>query len=610
MVSLRRFFPYCWIVVLLFDVAPAVRAQVPDHVYYRVFIVSPTINNLAIRPGVPLPETCRRGDLLQVTACRGEYEPASFVVETRQLLEALHVEAAPLRGSAGTIPAEAIDIRVALPTFKRITDYPGTLNWLLVHDPNLLVLKNEPWPQSLEKDASDHARHYTKTHYFTREPVDTARLQPADVKRRQQFWITVQVPKDAAAGFYTSTLTITAANASPRKMVLHLTVPSFDLAPPQFEYGVYYPNYLEGGGIEVDNKAGYVVLSERRYLAELRNMVAHGCLNPVIFAGPGDEKQEGQVDMSYLERILALRRQAGMPNKALYLASNGPLITGLTPKIDESNRARNIRMARWIAQWGKERGYDIYMMGADEAFGDQLSQHRQAWESLRLGGLKIFAATYGGDFSDRVGDLVNLPILLHPVGDGLDAINRIPSERFLIMSEEVRDAIDLNPILQSDYQQMIADVHRRGFRIFTYMDPIAGQTLPQTHRRLRGLGLWKAGLDGTMTWSYTHAFETNFEKAGPARWYGLFCFVLRGKEATFDTLAWEAYREGYDDARYLATLQKTLDQAEKSGRQKALVRDTRAWLKNLSIDADLDIWRHEMIQRTEQLLAAQKERKL
>ena len=138
----------------------------PEAVFYRTFVVSPAINNLAIRPGVPLPQTCRPGDLLQVVACRGEYEPASFVVETKHLLKAVHVVAAPLRGSAGTIPAGAIDIRVALPTFKRINDYPGTLNWLLVHDPGLLVLKEEPWPESLRKDASDHARHYTKTHYL------------------------------------------------------------------------------------------------------------------------------------------------------------------------------------------------------------------------------------------------------------------------------------------------------------------------------------------------------------------------------------------------------------------------------------------------------------
>jgi len=598
---------HCLAAVVLSCAAVGADVEASDPVFYRTFIVSPAINNLAIRPGVPLPETCRRGDLLQVVACRGEFEPASFVVETKRTLEAVHVNALPLRGSAGTIPATAIDIRVALPTFKRINDYPGTLNWLLVHDPNLLVLKEEPWPESQRENASDHARHYTKTHYFTREPVDTSELQPADVKNRQQFWITVHVPKDAAAGFYTSTLTITAVNAAPRKIILHLTVPSFDLAPPRFDYSVYHPAILEGGPISVASHPTLAVLSEQRYLADLRNMVEHGCLNPVIRGGPGPEKEDGQVDMSYMERILALRRQAGMPDGALYFIGNGPLITGAVPKIDADNGARNTRLARQIAKWAKDRGYeDVYMQAEDEASGDRLSQQRRAWETINEGGAKVFVAT-GRDFNDRVGDVLNLPILIHPMHLALDMINRIPSERYFAMSDEVRDAIDLKRFLQPDYQKMVADVHSRGFKIFTYMDPMAGYTFPETHRRMRGLGLWKSGVDGTANWAFTHETENNFTTPGPARWYGLFDWVLRGKEATFDTLSWEAYREGYDDARYLATLRQTLTQAEKHGHQSDLVRDTRAWLTNLSIDADLDVWRHEMVQRTEQLLAGQEE---
>ncbi|MAE67453.1 MAG: hypothetical protein CMJ18_24595 [Phycisphaeraceae bacterium] len=591
------------IVAALSCAATGSGAAASEQVYYRTFIVSPAINNLAIRPGVPLPQTCRRGDLLQVTACRGEFEPASFVVETRRTLESVHVDAELLRGSAGIIPADAIDIRVVLPTFKRINDYPGTLNWLLMHDPGLLILKEEPWPESLQENASDHARHYTKTHHFTREPIDTSELQPADVKRRQQFWITVRVPEDAAAGFYTSTLTITAANAAPRKIILHLTVPSFDLAPPPFDYSVYHPAYLEGGPMAVDNRHGYAVLSERRYLAELRNMVEHGCLNPILRAGPGPEREDGQIDMSYAERILALRRQVGMPDKSIYFIGNGPFITGAVPEIDENNGARNTRLARQLARWAKQRGYEeVYLQAEDEASGDRLNRQRRAWETINQGGARVFVAT-GRDFNERVGDVLNLPILIHPMHLALDMINRIPSERFFAMSPEVRDAIDLNRFLQPDYQQMVADVHRRGYRIFTYMDPMAGYTFPETHRRMRGLGLWKSGLDGTANWAFTHETGNNFVNPGPARWYGLFDWVLRGKEGIFDTLSWEAYREGYDDARYLATLRQTLDQAEKSGKQPDLARDTRAWLTNLSIDADLDVWRHEMIQRTEQLLA-------
>ena len=84
--------------------------------------------------------------------------------------------------------------------------------------------------------------------------------------------------------------------------------------------------------------------------------------------------------------------------------------------------------------------------------------------------------------------------------------------------------------------------------------------------------------------------------------YSQNAFVLRGPEDVLDTLGWEGYREGYDDARYLATLQDAMAKAEAAGRHEALVARTQRRLDNLSIHADLDVWRAEMTRRTEALL--------
>jgi len=523
-------------------------------------------------------------------ACRGEYEPASFVIETEKALEAVHVDTTPLRGRRATIPASTIDIRVALPVYRRVTDLPVTLNWLLIHDPNLLLLKDEPWPD-------EPAGRYTKTHYFTREPVDSSEPQPADVARRQQFWVTVHVPNDAAAGQYTTTLTITAANARPRKVRLELTVPPFDLSPPPFEYSVYYPAYLEGGEIAKDNAGGYIVLTPQQYLAELRNMAAHGCLNPSIYNGP--VLKNGALDFTTLGRILDLREQAGMKEDTLYLVSAGPVET--SGALDPAKKESNTRWTRQIVEWAKQRGYpNVYFMGHDEAAGEQLTQQRNAWESIHQGGAKVFAAT-GPDFYGLVDDVMDLPVVLHPMQVQLDKFSMMPADQFLGMPDEVRQAIDPRRLCEPGYRAMIEGVHRHGFKIYTYMDPLGGYTIPETHRRMRGLGLWKSGLDGTMTWAYTHIVRNQFVSPGPVRLHALFDFVLRGKEATFDTLGWEAYREGYDDARYLATLQQALQRAESTGKKAKLVRETRAWLDQVSLDTDMDAWRQEMARRIEQL---------
>ena len=109
-----------------------------------------------------------------------------------------------------------------------------------------------------------------------------------------------------------------------------------------------------------------------------------------------------------------------------------------------------------------------------------------------------------------------------------------------------------------------------------------------------------------MTWAYIHIWSKTVRPDDPAikdNGMGISpnSFVLRGPEGPLDTLSWEGYREGYDDARYLATLQGTMAKAKAAGRHETLVARTQRWLDNLSIHADLDAWRAEMARRIEAL---------
>ena len=153
---------------------------------------------------------------------------------------------------------------------------------------------------------------------------------------------------------------------------------------------------------------------------------------------------------------------------------------------------------------------------------------------------------------------------------------------------------------------MIQNVHRNGFKFFTYIDPLAGTVLPQVHRRNKGLGLWKAGLDGTMTWAYNCHITGEPLKpiAGGYRMDQslLFNYVWRGKHCVIDTLGWEGFREGVDDARYLTTLLAALRMAKASGSHSGLVGQTERWLDEIDIDADLDDLRLEMARRIEAIL--------
>ncbi len=570
---------------------------------YTVHIIDPPVNNRPIVPDQPLPPTCKPGHAFAITACRGEYEPVSFVIETPRLLQKVDVKVSALKGAGGEIDVDAVDVRVVAPVFRRITDWPGTVNWLLVHDPDLVLITDEPRPDALKEGASAIIQAYIKSTVFTRRPVDTTALQPADVESRQQFWLTVHVPDNAAAGVYRSLITIVADNADPRKLTLELTVPDFELEPPRAGYSVYHPVWLEGGHKSVHNPMGYVVLSEQQYLNDLRNMVAHGCLNPTFNVAP-TSTPDGDLDFTRFTRFLDLRDQAGIP-RSLPLYANGAGRVNTSQKITAEQKIVNTRQIRQFVDWlDKRGGYgDLYMMGADEATGQALMDQRDAWQSIRDGGGKIFVAHYAG-YTEGIGDLLNLPIMLHPMHYQLDSLSLMPAEQFLQFPAEVRSAVDLKRVFAPAFQKTLQTVHDHGYRIYTYMDPLAGYTLPEVHRRMRGLVMWKSGIDGTMTWSYANHTNSQFTTAGPFE-FSIFSFVVRGLEAPFDSLSWEAYREGYDDARYMATLEAAMIAAR--GSDGSLVSETARWLSNVDVvHGDLDAIRIEMIRRITALRASGK----
>ena len=584
-----------------------------DTAAYGVYVVEPAINNYAIVPGRPLPKVCSSEKTIKLTVSRGEYEPASFVVKSGgRALKGVKVEVAALRGQSGRLPAGSVDVRVVQMILRRVTNYPGRAPWLLVHDPGIPDVAHGP-PSGGGKAAAAKGA-YTRPEdnldgkpgvvaRLRRKVVDADTLQPVDIPDLRQFWLTVHVPSDAKAGRYRTTVTIAPANAAPARLDLEVTVPTFDLLPPPFEYSVYYPAYLARNAA-ADSAYSFGDVTDEQYVAELKNMVAHGCTNPNMYEGPS-VRADGTLDFSLLERMLRLRRQAGVRRGRLFFV--GHPLSIQTRRLTEEERGTIVRRTRQIVDWCAKRGQgEVYFMLQDEASGGRLRGERESIEAIHQGGGRAFVAC-GRDFFGLVGDLLDLPVLLHPGHGPLDGVGqKMPGDEALRDPRPFLQAGSPGKLLDPGIQNMIKGVHKKGFAIFTYMDPLAGQALPGLHRRDRGLGLWKAGLDGTMTWAYTHIMgpskkETSSLAVSVVQPL-IFAFVWRTSNGVLDTLAWEAYREGADDARYLATLLAAMSKARAGGRHGELVAATRAWLDGLTMDADLAAWRREMTRRIEALL--------
>ncbi len=551
---------------------------------YQLYVVRPAITDWAILPDGPLPRVCYAETTMQIMCARGEYEPASFVVDTEQTLEHVMVTVGQLKGPAGILPLDAVDVRIAQMLVRAVRWDPIVMPWLLVHDPTMVEVVDGP-PAWVKSDAAigdppvgleNYRAAYSQRHnHLTRELVDTDKLQPADITGRRQFWLTIHIPDDAQAGIY---------------------VPSFDLREPQFEYSLYYPVYPYDGSV-----TRYTTVTDEQQLADYRNMVAHGCTNPVIYAG-AEVNNDGSLHFTTLAHYLDIREQAGMePGGPLYIFPGGNDI--VARDLTKEEWERNVETTREIVSWCQARGYDeVYFMGHDEAKAEKMAAERDSFASIHEGGGKIWVAC-GQDFFDRVGDLLDCPVLSHP-GRAADHQTSwtMDSTEFLRNEEALAD-YGPRQLLAPHIQEFIKGVHHNGFKIFTYADPPGGHAQPDMHRRNRGLGLWKTGVDGTMTWTYSTFVDRG--AGAPDRRpkpndpdgmnVGGLAFVVRGPEGPVDTLGWEAYREGYDDARYLATLQDAIAKAGERGRQ------AQQWLDSIAVDADLDAWRWEMARQIELL---------
>ena len=553
---------------------------------YTIHVVEPTVTNHVMLGDGPLPPVCQPADTVVVRACRGEYEPASFVISASEPLEGVRIEVGAVTGPGGTWPKEAIDVRVVKEYYCG-PDW-GILPILLVHDKSFLGIEPDPTPedpQRLKNVALGELR-------------DAAELLPLDIEPRKRFWVTVHVPDDATAGMHESVIRIVPANSTAKQLALQIEVYPFDLLPPLLEYSIYYPANM-GADWPVGHPDRIRKRNEQQFVAEMKNMLAHGVSNPTIYDGPKKLPDE-TLDMSVLDKVLDLRESVGMKPKHLYLLGH-PAAFRDRP-LTEQERAQTEQYVPQINAWARARGYEtVYFYAMDELYGDRLSGERESMAAIRESGGKVFVACFL-DFFDRVGDLLDRPILF---ANPLEVVNR--QRRKYTPSEAVRHFPELAKLGRFDkmsnhptYRKAIDGIHQQGRKIYTYMNPPGGYPMPELQRRNQGLELWRVGFDGSMTWAYTHISSglpqasTRHEPQEQHMYWGA---VFRTEDGVLDSLSWEGFREGVDDVRYLTTLLDMLGRVVGRFAADPLVGQTYTWLGQIDVHGgDLEAIRHEMAQ--------------
>ena len=536
--------------------APVVLAQAQSAVAegrrMLLFQVPAMSNNRVLPTGLAVPGEPLDG--LDLSACAGEYESASIVLFPIQDTRSALVSVGPLTGDAGTIPAEAVDVKLVKVWYqagRSIGDlkHKQLVPELLLNDDALVRVDTEAEENYLRSTGEDGTETYMLAsdpdpesgHLDGVRPVDAEALQPIDLPplRVQQYWITVHVPEGAAPGQYRGVLQVTCEGGEPLSVPMVATVHPFALAPSPLTYSVYYRAKLTAENQPAINSEHR---SEEQYLAEMRHLAAHGVLYPTIYQNYDEE---------LLPRALELRKQAGLGTDQLF----GLGVSTGAPQDEAELNALRERVRQCIAL-AREHGYrDIYFYGIDEASGDRLIAQRAAWEAVQAEGGHTFVAGYKGTF-EAMGALLNVAVLAH-----------VPNP-----AEAVK-------------------FHSVGSRVFCYANPQVGPEESETFRRNYGLVLWQAGFDGCMDYAYQHGFGHVWNDFDSVR-YRDHNFAYPTINGVVGTVQIEGYREACDDVRYMATLLKSIEDCRDPGAKAA----ARQWVDELDPQRDLDQVRAEMVQ--------------
>lgn len=492
-----------------------------------VHVINPISGEQILPTMISLPG--KLSTSINMVACRDEYEPASFVLRSMvRDLENLRISVSDLAGSSGTIPSSHLDVR-----FVKVWFQAGG-GWMTVGLSHMgqkkvlvpeLLLKDDGLVQPNEESKTNFLRlkypSGTKlvsvsepdslsgriVASVTEFPInDTAEIQPITIRRgdAKQLWLTVHVPGDTKDGHYSGSLILTDDKGLRETLEINLQVLPVDLHAPRIQYSIYYRGTLS----EVPS-----ISSERKgpaqFLAELRNMLAHGVTNPTVYQ---------RLDRTELRNALEMRKQVGLDASTLFYLGTGTGNPETSGELDGLKRRLNV-----IKEIAGAHGIEkVYLYGMDEAKGEKLVSQRRAWQLVRNEGIKVFTAGQAEAFP-VVGDLLDLLVMA-------GKLQRTQAENF----------------------------HQIGHKIFSYANPPTGPENPEIFRRNYGLELWRNNYDGAMPYAYQDSMAFTWNDFDHAR-YRDHNFTYPTVDGVIDTLAWEGFREGVDDVRYVTTLEDMLE---------------------------------------------------
>lgn len=449
---------------------------------------------------------------LRVFASPGEREPLNFIVRP----------AAPLRDAKvvvsdiGPVPADQIEVR------------------------RVRYLRARP--------------NYTVADRFRVVPDVLERFAGGDLPAEEntRFWITLRVPETAAPGLYEGRVVFRCAGGEAVVPVALRILPIALREDPAKLFGIYYHHPLDRAAEAKDE----VSRDYWRRKADLEHadMAAHGTRNVMLsfWCRPADRDGRFELRWPLLEEKAALWRKHRFA---------GPMVMGFN--------------ADGIYEKHMKERHGSHLRGVKDppqAFSDEVTALVREIESGRkergLPEFLYYPVDEPGTEPAAVGYMEKVLRACKAAGVRTYVTADPTREQFAPLRPLV-DVWSTQPFAP-DRETVLADMGKRRVEYWCYPNHVAGENdhTPVAGARMTyGFGIWRSGFVALNPWIYqSNSGDPWNYLDGPHM-----DFFNRSEPdgAPVPVALWEAYREGWDDHRYLFTLEQLVAEARRSGRPEA-----------------------------------------
>ena len=538
--------------------------------YFGIMVLNPVTDSV-------LPTavfSTQPSNSIDLAGCRDQYISASFVISASQI-DLTNFQATPgkLSGSVGhSIPASAVDIRTVKcwyqsavpPSNIRQAGVRNLIPELLLHNDNLVRVDTTAKQNYLELPGGGELCISNDTQATPEliQPIDAATLQPLSISANtnKQFWVTVHVPANAAPGTYNGTIVLSANEAFTAYLPLQLQVYNFILEQPSLLYGIYYSGATSTRYL---NQIGPVWKSTTQLIADLQGMFQNGIKYPSV-----------NIDINYPTYYntndLGLRASLGFPQDILFWGNAG--VPYLIPQSDADLNSYQSFLQNYAAV-AKQYGYNnVATFGRDEASPSVMLLEGSALDVIHEVGIKTFITT----------SISNSPFEVAGLSSRVDYVNYSYAPSILEANKW----------------------HSVGAKVLSYANPQTTSEVPLSYRRDYGWLLFKNNYDGAFLYIYQDCHASPYysgliwnDFCVPVGSYRGHCLTYPTMNGVVDTVQYEGLREAINDMRYLATLQKAIN--DQPG---ATATAAQAWISQVDPNSDLDAVRAQMASWINQIL--------